>query len=89
MPSQRDDKPRNQTVINVFRSIILSNRIISAVKCLYCHFQMIFEISRQQTHLNQCTAYINQSFNKSTALVQMMLLSAVKSLSIAMIKALH
>ncbi len=89
MSSQCDDKSCNQTVTDVFRSIILSNWIIFAVKCLYCHLQIIFKISRQQTHLNQCIAYINQSFNESTALVQMMLSSAVKSLSIAMIKALH
>ena len=48
MPPQRDGKPRNQAVIDAFQSIILPNRIVSAVKCLYCHRQMTFEVTRQQ-----------------------------------------
>ncbi len=48
MSPQRGDKPRNQAVIDDFQSIILPNRIVSAVKCLYCHRQMTFEVTRQQ-----------------------------------------
>jgi len=48
---------------------------------------MMFETTHQQTHLNQCIIYINRSL--SAALVQIMLSSAVKSLFITMIKALH
>ncbi len=48
MPPQRGGKPRNQAVIDAFQSIILPNRIVPAVKCLYCHRQMTFEVTRQQ-----------------------------------------
>ncbi len=48
MSPQRDGKSCNQTVIDIFQSIILPNQIISAVKCLYCHRQMTFEVTRQQ-----------------------------------------
>jgi len=48
MPPQRCGKSRNQAVIDTFQSIILPNRIIPAVKCLYCHRQMTFEVTRQQ-----------------------------------------
>jgi len=69
MPPQRGGKPRNQAVTDAFQSIILPNRILPAVKCLYCH--------------------INRPINAPAALVQTMLSSAVKSLSIAVIKALN
>ncbi len=48
MPPRRGGKPRNQAVIDAFQSIILPNRIVPAVKCLYCHRQMTFEVTRQQ-----------------------------------------
>ncbi len=89
MPPQRGGKPRNQTVADAFQSIILSNRIVPAVECLYCHLQMASGTSRLQTHLNQCTAYINRPFNGPAALVQTMLPSAVKPLSTAVVKALN
>ena len=46
MPIQRGGKPRNQAGIDAFQSIILPNRIVPAVKCLYCHLQMAFGTSR-------------------------------------------
>ncbi len=49
MPPPRGGKPRNQAVIDAFQSIILPNRIVSAVECLYCHRQMASETTRQQT----------------------------------------
>ena len=89
MPPQRGGKPRNRTVTDAFQSIILPNRIIPAVKCLYCHLQMASGTSRQQAHLNQCTAYINRPINEPAALVQTMLSPAVKPLSIPVVKTLN
>ena len=56
MPPQHD--ARNQAVVDAFQSVILQNRIVSAVKCLYCHRQMTSETTRQQTHLKwaSCTS---------------------------------
>ncbi len=89
MPSQCGGKPCNQAVTDAFQSIILPNRIVPAVKCLYSHLQMASGTSRQQTHLNQCTAYINRPINEPAALVQMMLPSAVRSLSTAVTKTVY
>jgi len=79
----------NQAVTDAFQSIILPNRIIPAVKCLYCHLQMASGTSRQQAHLNQCTACINRPINGPAALVQTMLPPAIKPLSTAVIKTVY
>jgi len=90
MPPQRGDRPVNQTVANNFQQVIVSGRR-NTVQCLHCHQQMIKEASRQQSHLNQCNTYQTRVINRpsSHASAQIILDAQIRSLSAAVIKALH
>jgi len=65
IPSQRGDRPANQTVANNYQLAIVSGRR-NTVQCLHCHRQMIKEASRQQSHLKQCNTYQTRVINRSS-----------------------
>jgi hypothetical protein len=90
MPPQRGDRPVNQTVASNYQQIIVSERQ-NTVQCLHCHRQMVKEASRQQSHLNQCNTYQTRVINQSSshASAQRILDAQIRSLSAAVIKALH
>ncbi len=89
MPQQRGDKPRNQIVAEAFQQIIVPGRALTTVRCRHCQYVLTMKATRQQAHLNKCTAYINRSFNLFSSSVQTKLSSQIRSLPSSTIKTLN
>ncbi len=89
MPQQRGDKPRNQVVAEPFQQITVPGRALTTVRCRHCQYVLAMGATRQQAHLNKCTAYINRPSNLSSSSVQTELSSQIRSLPSSTIKTLN
>jgi len=89
MPSQRDDRPLNQLVVDNFQKIIIFERA-DTVQCCHCHKIMTHATTRQQTHLDQCDQYKRRSItNLKHHSIQIILTANIRFLIIDVARRLH
>jgi len=89
MPPQRGGKPRNEVVAEAFQQIIVPGRALTTVRCLHCQYVLAMEATRQQAHLDKCTAYINRPINLPPSSVQTELPPKIRPLPSSTIKTLN